>query len=126
MKINGESYRSIWLADNGWSVHIFDQRALPRELKVVELKTADEAATAIKEMWTWGAPLLAMTAAYGLCLALRGDSSDASLETAYKKLLNTRPTAVNLRWALDKMKTAVKPLKGQGRVDAAYKHAAEL
>jgi methylthioribose-1-phosphate isomerase len=126
MKINGVAYRSIWLSENGWSVKIFDQRALPWKLEIVDLKTADDAARAIKDMWTRGAPLLAMTAAYGLCLALREDTSDASLESNYKKLLATRPTAVNLRWALDKMNEAVKPLQGRARIDAAYKRAAEL
>lgn len=126
MKINGVAYRSIWLADNGWSVKIFDQRQLPWKLEIVELTTADQAATAIKEMWTRGAPLLAMTAAYGLCLALREDASDKTLYAAHEKLLQTRPTAVNLRWALDKMLAAVKPLQGRARVEAAYKRAAEL
>lgn len=126
MKINGTSYRSIWLAENGWSVKIFDQRQLPWKLEIVELTSVDQVERAIKEMWTRGAPLLAMTAAYGLCLALREDPSDASLDTAYKKLLATRPTAVNLRWALDKMLNAVKTFKGKDRVEAAYKRAAEL
>jgi methylthioribose-1-phosphate isomerase len=126
MKIDGVSYRSIWLSDNGWSFHIFDQRKLPWKLEIVEITTVDQAASAIKEMWARGAPLLAMTAAYGLCLALREDASDTSLEKNYKKLLETRPTAVNLRWTLDEMLKAVKPATGKVRVDAAYKRAAEL
>ncbi len=126
MKIDGTYYRSIWLAENGWSVNIFDQRELPWNLKIVELKSAQEAAVAIKEMWTRGAPLLAMTGAYGLCMALREDASDASLEKNYKMLLETRPTAVNLKWALDKIKEAVKPLSGEARIKAAYKRAAEI
>jgi methylthioribose-1-phosphate isomerase len=126
MKINGVPYRSIWLSENGWSVHIFDQRKLPWALDVIELKSCDEAARAIKEMWTRGAPLLAMTAAYGLCMALRADSSDAALHSVYKILLETRPTAVNLRWALDEMMKSVKHLEGRARVDAAYRRAGEL
>lgn len=126
MKIDGVSYRSIWLSDNGWSFHIFDQRKLPWKLEIVEITTVDQAASAIKEMWARGAPLLAMTAAYGLCLALREDASDTSLEKNYKKLLETRPTAVNLRWTLDEMLKAVKPATGKARVDTAYKRAAEL
>jgi methylthioribose-1-phosphate isomerase len=126
MKIDGVAYRSIWLSENGWSFHIFDQRKLPWKLEIVEITSAEQAATAIKDMWTRGAPLLAMTAAYGLCLALRENASDASLEKNYKKLLETRPTAVNLRWALDQMKAAAQPLQGQARVEAAYKCAAEL
>jgi methylthioribose-1-phosphate isomerase len=126
MKIDGVAYRSIWLSENGWSFHIFDQRKLPWKLEIVEITSAEQAVTAIKDMWTRGAPLLAMTAAYGLCLALRENASDASLEKNYKKLLETRPTAVNLRWALDQMKAAAQPLQGQARVEAAYKCAAEL
>ena len=82
MKIDGKSYRSIWLNENGWSVHIFDQRELPWQLKIVELKTPQDAAAAIKDMWTRGAPLLAMTGAYGLALALREDPSDENLKAA--------------------------------------------
>jgi methylthioribose-1-phosphate isomerase len=126
MKINGVSYRSIWLSDNGWSVNIFDQRKLPWELEIVELRTAADAACAIKEMWTRGAPLLAMTAAYGLCLALRENPSDHSLDSFYKTFLSTRPTAVNLRWALDEMMKAVKPFQGKQRIKAAYMRAADL
>lgn len=126
MKINGVSYRSIWLSDNGWSVNIFDQRKLPWELEIVELRTAADATCAIKEMWTRGAPLLAMTAAYGLCLAMRENASDQSLDSFYKIFLSTRPTAVNLRWALDEMMKAVKPFQDEQRVKAAYARARDL
>ncbi len=126
MKIDGTYYRSIWLAENGWSVKIFDQRELPWKLKIVELTSAEQAATAIREMWTRGAPLLAMTGAYGLCMALREDSSNVSLEKNYKMLLETRPTAVNLKWALDKIRDVAKPLSGDARVKAAYKRGAEM
>jgi methylthioribose-1-phosphate isomerase len=126
MKIDGIYYRSITLAENGWSVKIFDQRQLPWKLEIVELTTATQAATAIREMWTRGAPLLAMTGAYGLCLGLREEPSDEALETHYKMLLATRPTAVNLKWALDKIKAAAQPYQGQARVDAAYTCAAAL
>ena len=126
MKIDGVHYRSIWLSDNGWSVRIFDQRQLPWRVEIAELTTVETAARAIKEMWTRGAPLIGATAAYGLCLGLRVDASDASLESNYKTLLATRPTAVNLRWALDRMKGAVKALQGAERVKAAYQCAAEI
>ncbi len=126
MKIDGVSYRSIWLSDNGWSVKIFDQRHLPWRLEIVELTASDQAAAAIKDMWTRGAPLLAMAGAYGLCLALREDPSDAALHAAYEKLLGTRPTAVNLRWALDQIMAAARPLRGNARVESAYRRAAEL
>lgn len=126
MKIDGKEYRSIWLAENGWSVNIFDQRELPWKLKIVELTSAQQVATAIKEMWTRGAPLLAMTGAYGLCMALREDASDGSLDKNYKLLLETRPTAVNLKWALDKVKAAAKPLSGESRIKAAYQCASDM
>jgi methylthioribose-1-phosphate isomerase len=126
MKIDGTHYRSIWLSDNGWSVRIFDQRQLPWRIEIAELTSIEMAARAIKEMWTRGAPLIGATAAYGLCLGLRADASDAALESNYKLLLATRPTAVNLRWALDRMKAAVKPHQGERRVAAAYQCAAAI
>jgi methylthioribose-1-phosphate isomerase len=126
MKINGVHYRSIWLSDNGWSVRIFDQRQLPWRVEIAELTTVDMAARAIKDMWTRGAPLIGATAAYGLCLALRADPSDTALESNYKTLLATRPTAVNLRWALDRMKAAVKAHQDEARVAAAYQCAAAI
>ncbi len=126
MKINGKHYRSIELNDDGWSVRIFDQRKLPWELSHVHLTTLDQVATAISEMWTRGAPLLAATAAYGMCLSLRKDPSDDNLQKSYDKLLATRPTAVNLRWALDEMLAAAKLHNGEQRVIASYKRAGEI
>lgn len=126
MKIDGTHYRSIWLSDNGWSVRIFDQRQLPWRVEIAELTSIEMAASAIKDMWTRGAPLIGATAAYGLCLGLRADASDAALEANYKTLLATRPTAVNLRWALDRVKSAVKAHPAEQRVAAAYQCAAAL
>jgi methylthioribose-1-phosphate isomerase len=126
MRIDGVHYRSIWLSDNGWSVRIFDQRQLPWRVEIAELTSVEMATRAIKEMWTRGAPLIGATAAYGMCLGLRVDASDAALESYYRVLLATRPTAVNLRWALDRMKGAVKALQGKQRVQAAYQCAAAI
>ena len=126
MKIDGVHYRSIAVNDDGWSVRIFDQRQLPWKLEHVKLTEMEQAARAISEMWTRGAPLLAATGIYGLCLALRKDPSDENLEEAYKTLLATRPTAVNLRWALDEMVAAVKSFQGEERIAAAYKRAQEI
>jgi methylthioribose-1-phosphate isomerase len=123
VKIDGVHHRSIWLSDNGWSVRIFDQRQLPWRVEIAELTSIEAAARAIKEMWTRGAPLIGATAAYGLCLGLRADPSDAALDRDYATLLATRPTAVNLRWALDRMKAAVKQVTGERRVVAAYECA---
>ena len=126
MKIDGVHHRSIWLSDDGWSVRIFDQRQMPWRVEIAELTSVAAAAGAIKEMWTRGAPLIGATAAYGLCLGLRADSSDAALERDYHTLLATRPTAVNLRWALDRVKATVKPHWGEQRVRAAYQCAAAI
>lgn len=126
MKINGVHHRSIWVAEDGWSVRIFDQRQLPWRVEVAELTTVEAAAKAIQEMWTRGAPLIGATAAYGLCLGLRVDASDATLENNYRTLLATRPTAINLRWALDRMKAALSPHHGARRVAVAYECAAAI
>jgi methylthioribose-1-phosphate isomerase len=126
MRIDGVHYRSIWLSDNGWAVRIFDQRQLPWRVEIAELTSVEMAARAIREMWTRGAPLIGATAAYGLCLGLRVDASDDALDSHYEMLLATRPTAVNLRWALDRMKGAVKALQGRQRVEVAYQCAAAI
>ncbi|HKO06486.1 MAG TPA: S-methyl-5-thioribose-1-phosphate isomerase, partial [Alphaproteobacteria bacterium] len=101
MKVNGVPYRTIWLSDDGWSVTIIDQTRLPHRFETVRLATLEEAAHAISAMLVRGAPLIGATAAYGLALATRADPSDAALDRAYDLLLATRPTAINLRWALD-------------------------
>ncbi len=126
MKIDGKHYRSIELNDDGWSVRIFDQRKLPWELVFVDLVSVEQAARAISEMWTRGAPMIAATAAYGFCLALRENPCDENMKKAYDTLLATRPTAVNLRWALDEMLKSVAEVKGQDRVKAAYKRAKQI
>ena len=126
MKIDGVHHRSIWLSENGWSVKIFDQRQMPWRVEIAELTTVAAAARAIKEMWTRGAPLIGATAAYGLCLGLRADSSETALERDYQTLLATRPTAVNLRWALDRLRATIKPHQGEQRVRAAYQCAAAI
>ena len=107
MNVDGTPYRTIWVGNDGRSVHIIDRTLLPHEFVTRTLSTVAEAAEAIKAMRVRGAPLIGATAAYGVCLALAEDPSDASLAQACETLLATRPTAVNLRWALDEMKTAV-------------------
>lgn len=120
MKIDGEATRSIWLEPDGWSVGIFDQRHLPWEVRRMRLTGMEAAAEAIADMATRGAPLIGAVAAYGLALALRDDPSDAGLETAFAVLLKTRPTAVNLRWALERVRAAVLQLPPAERAAAAY------
>jgi methylthioribose-1-phosphate isomerase len=126
MNIDGQSYRSIWLADDGWSVQVIDQMKLPHEFTIARLTNVDETARAIRTMIVRGAPLIGAGAAYGLCLALREDPSDASLAAAKEKLARTRPTAVNLRWALERVADAVGPLPLDQRAAAAYQIAAAI
>jgi len=126
MNIEGKPYRTIWLAADGVGVEIIDQTRLPHALVTVTLKTLDDAAHAIKSMQVRGAPLIGATAAYGICLALRQDASDEGLDRAVAHLAKQRPTAINLRWALDEMRAAVRNLPRQARVGAAYKRAAEI
>ncbi len=126
MKIDGVEYRSIALNADGWSVRIIDQRQLPWGLVIVDLTSAAMAYQAIREMWVRGAPLIGATAAYGLCLALREDCSDQHLEASYQRLLGARPTAVNLRWALQRIRQSAGPHHGRARVEAAYACAAAL
>jgi methylthioribose-1-phosphate isomerase len=126
MKINGVHYRSIRLAGDQWSVDIFDQTLLPHRLETVQLRTLDDAAHAIKTMQVRGAPLIGAAAAYGVCLALRNDAGDEALDAALAKLAATRPTAVNLRWALDEMDKAVRKWFPTHRLAAAYAKAAEI
>ncbi len=126
MKIGGESYRSIWLDDDGWSVRIIDQTRLPHELRAPRLEDLEAAAGAIATMQVRGAPLIGVTAAYGLALALREAASDTALEAARSVLLMTRPTAVNLAWALDRVGEAVAALPAGDRAAAAYREAAAM
>ena len=126
MKINGKHFRTIWLADDDWSVQIIDQTRLPYVFEIVTLLTVGDAARAIRDMLVRGAPLIGATAAYGVCLASREDPSDAALERAVAELTATRPTAINLCWALGAMTAGVGHLPDHERVAAAYKLAAEI
>src|SRR5258708_2623517 len=126
MKVDGTPTRSIWLEPDGWSVGIVDQTLLPHRFAVARLTSLDEAAHAIRAMQVRGAPLIGAAAAYGLCLALRQDTSDEALERAAATLLQTRPTAINLKWALDEMAAAVRNQARAARVEAAYRRAAEI
>ena len=126
MKVDGKSMRTIWLEPDGWSVGVIDQTALPHRLVTVRLTTLEDTAHAIRAMVIRGAPLIGATAAYGMCLALRADASDEALERAYATLLATRPTAINLKWALDEMVALVRNRPRGERAAAAYQRAAEI
>lgn len=125
MKIDGQWVQSIQENPDG-SIKIIDQRSLPHQLKWVDLKTPANAEVAIKAMWCRGAPLLAMVGAYGLCFALEQAADDAHLQRQYDTLLATRPTAVNLRWALNQIRDAVKPQPTHQRAALARKIARRL
>ena len=126
MKPSPASERSLRLAPDGISVLILDQTLLPHGVKTVRLRTLEQAAHAIRTMQVRGSNLIGVTAAYGMALALRADATNSGLEAAYSVLIETRPTAVNLRWALDLMRDFLRPMPASLRVDAAYAKAAEL
>jgi methylthioribose-1-phosphate isomerase len=126
MKVDGKAMRSIWLESDGWSVGVINQTALPHRFATARLKTLQDAAHAIRAMVIRGAPLIGATAAYGVCLALREDASDEALERACATLLATRPTAINLKWALEEMMAAVRNRPRTERSAAAYRRAAEI
>ena len=126
MKVGGRHWRTIWLADDGRAVEIIDQTELPHRFVTRRLETLDDAAEAIRAMRVRGAPLIGAAAAYGVCLALGDDASDRRLDEARSVLIATRPTAVNLRWALDDMTARLGPLAPEARIAAAYARAAEI
>ena len=126
MKIDGKPYRTIWPAADGTSVEVIDQTQLPHRFAVVRLENLAAAAHAIKAMVVRGAPLIGAAAAYGMALGLGEDSSDAGLQRAYDTLVVTRPTAINLRWALDRVRAQLLPLAASARAAAAWRLAAEI
>ena len=126
MKVDGRHIRSIWLEPDGVTVSAIDQRRLPHHFVVEHLTSCDAAADAIRSMQVRGAPLIGATAAFGMALAMRADSSDAALDRAYQTLIATRPTAINLQWALDEMRALLRPLSPPDRAAAAYSRAAEI
>ncbi len=126
MLIDGKHRRTIWVGEDGRTVRIIDQTRLPHELRVVELGDLELAAIAIESMQVRGAPLIGATAAYGMCLAVAADAADACVDRAHARLLRTRPTAVNLRWALDRMRAALLDQPRPRRVELAYAEAAAI
>jgi len=125
MKIDGKHYRSIWREDSG-EVRIIDQRWLPHELRIVPLTMRADFVEAIRDMWVRGAPLIGATAAYGVAVQMAEDPSDAALRETYEVLHETRPTAINLKWALDEMTRVLGPLAPEARAEAAFARAAEI
>jgi methylthioribose-1-phosphate isomerase len=126
MNVSGRPTRPIWPAADGTSIEIIDQTKLPHAFVTTTLRTLDDAAHAIKAMLVRGAPLIGATAAYGLWLGLQADASDAALTRHHATLLATRPTAINLRWALDRARAVLAPLAPSARPAAARALAATI
>jgi len=124
--VDGQQMRTIWSGEDRQTVEVIDQTKLPHALNIVRLRTAEDAAVAIETMQVRGAPLIGATAAYGLALGLLADPSDAGLDAARKRLASTRPTAVNLQWALDAATDVVASLPESARADAARARAGEI
>ena len=122
MKVNGKNYTSIWFKENN-KVFIIDQRWLPHEFKIVELKNIDDFCTAIKDMWVRGAPLIGVTAAFAFAKSMETNNSDNRLIETKKQLLQTRPTAVNLQWAVKIMFDLLSNTIKENRLDEAFKKA---
>ncbi|MGZ8274692.1 MAG: S-methyl-5-thioribose-1-phosphate isomerase [Burkholderiaceae bacterium] len=125
MKINGTHHRSLWPTADG-AVEIIDQRLLPHDFAIRALRSADDVIEAICTMAVRGAPLIGVAAAHGLAMAMRHDASDAHLADVHGRLSASRPTAINLRWALDRMRTVLAPLAPPQRAAAAWLEAARI
>lgn len=123
MRVAGRHWRTIALAADGWSVEVIDQTRLPFAFEQLRLRSMEEAAQAIRTMVVRGAPLIGVTAAYGVALAMHADAADDSLAHALRMLGATRPTAINLQWALARMATVLRPLAPDARAARAYSEA---
>jgi methylthioribose-1-phosphate isomerase len=126
MRIDGSDYRTIWLDPDGRKVHVIDQTGLPHRFETRTLARCEDAAAAISNMTVRGAPLIGVTGAYGMALGVSRDPNDASVESAHALLLATRPTAVNLRWALDRLRALLLAAPVSERVDLAYAEAEKI
>ena len=126
MKVDGVAYRSIWREGEGTAVTVVDQTLLPHRFETLTISTVAEAIDAIKRMVVRGAPLIGVTGAYGYAMALAADPSDTNLASAYDALYAARPTAVNLRWALDIVRAEMQPLAPEARAAAAFATADRL
>jgi methylthioribose-1-phosphate isomerase len=126
MKVNGQAYRSIWTEDSPRQVHIIDQTRLPFAFATLTLTTRDDIAHAIRAMQVRGAPLIGVAAAFGVALAMQQDAGDFALAESIAILRATRPTAVNLAWALEAVRRRLAPLPRDQRAGAAWAHARQL
>ncbi|CAM8404963.1 COG0182 Predicted translation initiation factor 2B subunit, eIF-2B alpha/beta/delta family [Candidatus Methylopumilus universalis] len=120
MKVNGEDFQTIWLDSTESIIHIIDQTKLPHHFTTKPLHSLDEVINAIKNMEVRGAPLIGVTAAFGIAFAMKNNSSDDSLKDASSRLFQSRPTAVNLQWALNRMNKELMPITSEKRFEAAW------
>jgi len=119
VKIGDRHYRSLWWDEELGALQIIDQRSLPHDFKIQSVTSMPEFVDAIAEMRVRGAPLIGATAAYGMAFAMANDSSDQAIQLAWDTLITTRPTAVNLRWALDRCKGELLPIEPDKRASSA-------
>lgn len=126
MLVDGKPYRSIWAGADGVTVHVIDQRVLPHRFVIADLRNLDDAAVAIRDMWVRGAPLIGATAAWGVALHMLADPSDTGLDDCCAMLAATRPTAVNLAWALARMRARLAEIPPAARAAAAAAEAAAI
>jgi len=124
MRIEGKEYRTIWFENN--VVKIIDQTKLPHKFIIKELKTVKDAINAIKIMEVRGAPLIGGTAAYGLALAVQENNNHEFIKKSAEELIRSRPTAINLKWAVDRMMKKLTGINSQHILDIALKEAKEI
>ena len=124
MKIEGKEYRTIWFENN--VVKIIDQTKLPHKFIIRNLKTLEDAVNAIKIMQVRGAPLIGATAAYGIVLAIKENNDLEFIKKSSEKLVNARPTAINLQWAVHRMNNKLSFVNPDDLFDVALKEAEEI
>ena len=126
MKIENKEYRTIWFEENNQSVKIIDQTKLPHQFIIKDIKTVKDAINAIKLMEVRGAPLIGGTAAYGIALAVKENNNPDFLKKSTEDLIQSRPTAINLKWAVDRMMKKLSGINSDKIFDIALKEAKEI
>ena len=124
MRIEGKEYRTIWFENN--VVKIIDQTKLPHKFIIKDLKTVKDSINAIKTMEVRGAPLIGATAAYGLVLAIIENNDQSFLKESAENLVNSRPTAINLKWAVDRMMKMLSGVNSNEILNIALNEAKEI
>ena len=126
MRIEGKEYRTIWFDEQNQSVKIIDQTKLPHKFVIKDLKTYQDAVVAIKDMEVRGAPLIGATAAYGIVLAIKENNSLEFIKKSSEELVNSRPTAINLQWAIHRMNNKLSIIEKDNLLNTALKEAKEI